>query len=154
MGRATTAAAAAVADAALVIYRDGQSLYVDANTVVEADLSEMAVPSKAEIKALFDKVQVSTDQDASVKVMPIGKALRRQVFRLYEMGVARADLSSKDEFWDLLGLVCGLGVKGQELAAKLDTQPEIISRYRARKAAPTTKVMRRVVLDAALALVA
>ncbi len=46
------------------------------------------------------------------------------------------------------------GVKGQDLAARLESVPEVISRYHVRKAAPPTILMRRMVLEQALELAA
>jgi hypothetical protein len=125
------------------------SLLIDGANLFEADFSVLPRFDEEDILETVNRLRLE-DQ---VRPMPaFGLTIRRQLRLLLDHAIQYADLTDKAEFWDLLDLVMGLGVKARELAKEIELQPEMISRYRKRSTAPAKVRERREILRAALEL--
>lgn len=114
--------------------------------LLEADISVLPEVSQADVAEQIENMRRSEQISA---VPSLGRAVRRKFLALLDHAIEHANLTRKEEFWDLLDLAIGLNVVARDLAVLVEVQPEMISRYRARTTAPTKISQRRWILRTA-----
>lgn len=117
--------------------------------VLVADLGELSPPPRDAVISILDKEREHQGVE-QVLAVPLGQSLRRHFVAMLDNAIEVGDFTIQTEFWDVFDLIMALGVSNTRLAEVLEYRPEMISRYRNRKNAPPTAVMRRAVLREAL----